>query len=45
MGRPREAVDCFLRACEADPAYVHRGNLDPEIAELIRRYSLDPNHP
>ena len=45
MGRPREAVDCFLKACEAEPAYVHRGNLDPEIAELIRRYSLDPNHP
>ena len=45
MGRPREAVDCFLRACESDPAYVHRGNLDPEIAELIRRYSLDFTHP
>ena len=36
MGRKKEAVECYRRSCEADPSFVHRGNLDPEIAELIR---------
>ena len=40
-GRDREAVECYLRACSQDASYVHRGNLDPEIAELIRRYDLN----
>ena len=38
MGHPREAVDCYRRSCEADPYFVHRGNLDPEISALIRTY-------
>ena len=38
MGHPREAVDCYRRSCEADPSFVHRGNLDPEISALIRTY-------
>ena len=41
QGDDRNAVQCYLRACEQDAAYVHRGNLDPEIAELIRRYDLN----
>ena len=36
MGRKKEAVECYRRSCEADPSFVHRGNLDPEIAALIR---------
>lgn len=40
-GDDRNAVQCYLRACEQEASYVHRGNLDPEIAELIRRYRLN----
>ena len=40
-GDDRNAVECYLRACRQDASYVHRGNLDPEIAELIRRYGLN----
>ena len=41
-GEDREAVQCFLNACKADRSFVHRGNLDPEISELVRKYGLDP---
>ena len=41
QGKEREAVEHYLRACRQTPAYIHRGNLDPEIAELIRKYGLD----
>lgn len=37
MGRRREALECYRRCCEADPSFRHRGNLDPEISELIRQ--------
>ena len=40
-GDDRNAVQCYLRACKQEASYVHRGNLDPEIAELIRRYGLN----
>lgn len=40
-GDDRNAVECYLRACGQDASYVHRGNLDPEVAELIRRYGLN----
>ena len=36
MGRRREALECYRRCCEADPAFRHRGNLDPEIAALMK---------
>ena len=41
QGRDKEAVEHFLKACRQTPSYWHRGNLDPEIAELIKRYRLD----
>ena len=41
-GDDRKAVESYLKACRLNPAFVHRGNLDPEIAGLIRRYGLDP---
>lgn len=37
MGRRREALECYRRCCEADPSFRHRGNLDPEISELIKK--------
>ena len=40
-GRVRDAVECYLVSCRQEPAYVHRGNLDPEIAELIGKYELN----
>jgi hypothetical protein len=41
MGNEEEAVARYLRACEQDPSFVHRGNLDPEISYLIKAYKLD----
>ena len=41
LGEDQKAVEHYLRACRQTPAYIHRGNLDPEIAELIRKYGLD----
>ena len=35
MGRLREARECYVRSCEADPSFRHRGNLDPEISALM----------
>ena len=40
-GDDRRAVESYLKACRLNPSFVHRGNLDPEIAGLIRRYGLD----
>ena len=39
-GNDRDAVEAYLQACGRDPSFVHRGNLDPEISGLIRRYDL-----
>ncbi len=40
-GEDKEAVQCYLDACRENPGYVHRGNLDPEISVLIKRYGLN----
>lgn len=39
--RPQEALQAFLDACAMEPSYIHRGNLDPEISELTRKYNLE----
>lgn len=41
LGDERTAVECYIRSCEQEPSYVHRGNLDPEIAALIKKYNLN----
>lgn len=41
LGDDRNAVEKYLTSCSQDPSYVHRGNLDPEIAALIRKYNLN----
>ena len=41
LGRVQEAVQCYMNSCELNSAYVHRGNLDPEIAALIKTYNLN----
>ena len=40
-GDEQKAVEYYVRSCSRDPSYVHRGNLDPEISVLIRRYGLN----
>ena len=41
MGDETNAVQCYIRSCEQDRSFVYRGNLDPEIAALIRKYDLN----
>ena len=40
-GEDQKAVERYLKACRQTPSYWHRGNLDPEISALIKRYRLD----
>ena len=40
-GDDEKAVQHYMHACAQEPSYVHRGNLDPEIAALIKRYGLN----
>ena len=42
-GDHQNAVQCYLNACAMNGAYVSRGNLDPEISELINTYGLNKN--
>ena len=41
MGNEQEAVSRYLQSCSQDPSYIHRGNLDPEISQLIKAYRLN----
>ena len=41
LGHERAAVQHYVLACEKNPSYLHRGNLDPEISSLIRKYHLE----
>ena len=41
QGDERSAVECYLLACAQNGSFVHRGNLDPEISALIRKYALN----
>ncbi len=40
-GDDQQAVQHYLNACGQERSYVSRGNLDPEIAALIRKYGLN----
>ena len=40
-GEDQKAVQCFMNAANADRSYFNRGNLDPEIRAIIKRYKLD----
>ena len=46
-GDERNAVECYIRSCQQNPSMIHRGNLDPEISQLIRQYGLnqEPSEP
>ncbi len=40
QGDDQAAVQHYLNSCRQDRSFVSRGNLDPEIATLIRKYAL-----
>lgn len=40
-GEAEKAVQCYLASCRRNRGYVYRGNLDPEISELIKTYGLN----
>ena len=41
LGDDKEAVRHYLNAVALNRSYIHRGNLDPEISALIRKYGLN----
>lgn len=41
VGEEKNAVEKYLRSCSMDQSFVHRGNLDPEISALIKKYKLN----
>ena len=40
-GDDSQAVSHYLKACDGEPSFVFRGNLDPEIYVLKQRYGLN----
>ncbi|MDO5442106.1 MAG: hypothetical protein Q4G10_00380, partial [Bacteroidia bacterium] len=40
-GMVQEAVQHYMDACKKEPSFVHRGNLDPEISQLIQQFGLN----
>jgi len=40
QGNEAEAVRLYTRSCEKNRTFISRGNLDPEIASLIKKYGL-----
>lgn len=40
MGDVEAALNAFVSACRADPSYIHRANLDPEISALKNEYDI-----
>lgn len=41
MNDQQQAVECYVRSCQQNQSYVYRGNLDPEISALIKKYGLN----
>lgn len=41
QGDDQNAVQHYLNACQQERSYISRGNLDPEIAALIKKYDLN----
>lgn len=39
-GKIQDAVRYYMDACRMNSTYIHRGNLDPEISDLIKMYKL-----
>lgn len=43
LGDEQRAVQCYMDACAMDGQFIHRGNLDPEISSLIKKYNITFN--
>ena len=43
LGDEPLAVQYFMNSVEQDEAMRHRGNLDPEISALIKKYEIFKN--
>lgn len=41
LGDEQKAVQHYMHSCAQEHMYVNRGNLDPEIAYLIKKYDLN----
>ena len=41
--REEQAKEAFLKACELKPSFWHRGNLDQEISDIVKRFNLSNN--
>lgn len=41
LGDEGLAVEYYLKSCDQDSSYIHRGNLDPEISSLMKKYDLN----
>ena len=41
LEKEQKAVEHFLQSVEQDYSMRHRGNLDPEVSQLIKKYDLD----
>jgi len=44
LDKKQEALDCYRRAVDLDPSMAYRANLDPEVAELVRKYDTTLYH-
>ena len=40
-GKKQDAIQSYLDACKLNPSLVNRGNLDPEISNLVKEYHLE----
>jgi hypothetical protein len=40
LGKEELAVACLMNSVEQDESMRHRGNLDPEISLLIKKYGI-----
>lgn len=40
LGDERKAVELYVHACEQDATMRFRGNLDPEISALVKKYGI-----
>ncbi|MBQ0024464.1 MAG: hypothetical protein KBT00_01890 [Bacteroidales bacterium] len=41
LGEEVKAVECYVHSCQQDQSFIYRGNLDPEISVLIKKYNLN----
>ena len=44
LGDEKRAVEHYLNSVEQDQGMRHRGNLDPEISALIKKYGIFNNY-